>query len=370
MPLKQYILDGLRHAGVFGLARRIYRNRFLGATALLYHRVLPADAPADHYARLMDGPTVPQLDALVGYLKRWFRFSTPRECVERWRAGREVDPYTLLLTFDDGYADMYELLLPVLRKHEVPATVFVTTGSVGGKYKTWFQRLFSAMSRTSLAELPPFADLPAMPLRSTRQKVAAIERVSSVQVRYPAVEWEVLIDRLAESLGCDGSIDDERMMTWEQVEGLHRSGLVTIGGHTVTHPLLAQCTPEQLDRELSDSAAELKGRLGLDFLPFSYPHGRVLRPDVPEAVRRSGYDCAFTGDWAPNTSATPLYELGRQQLPADNVSRASLQLLRSDAARRPRKDEGYRPAFGTASAGVPEDGELGLTPAGAGAARG
>ena len=352
MPLKQHILDGLRHAGLFGLARRLYRSRFYGATALLYHRVLPAEAPPDHYVRLMDGPTVPQLEALVAYLKRWFQFSTPRECVERWRSGREVDPYTLLLTFDDGYADMHELLLPVLQKYQVPATVFVTTGSVGGRYKVWFQRLFSAMKRTTAAELPAFADLPPLPLRDTRQRVAAIERISSLQVRYPATEWEAMIDGLAESLGWDGGTDDERMMTWGQVEGLHRSGLVTIGGHTVTHPLLAQCTPERLDRELVDCAAELRGRLGLDFLPFSYPHGRVLRPDIAEAVQRSGYDCAFTGDWALNTAATPMYQLGRQQLPADNVSRASLQLLRSDAARRPRKDEGFRTVYEQPAVGI------------------
>jgi peptidoglycan/xylan/chitin deacetylase (PgdA/CDA1 family) len=334
---KQLILDGLRHVGAFGLARRLYRSRFLGATALLYHRVLPADAAPDHYVRLMDGPTVPQLEALVRYLKRWFRFSTPRECVERWQSGREVDPFTLLLTFDDGYADMHDLLLPVLRKFEVPATVFITTGSLGGRYLTWFQRLFSAVIRTTRPELPPFADLPAMSLGDSRQRVKAIEAIGSRQVRYAASAWESMIDRLADALAWDGRADDERMMTWDQVEALHRSGLVTIGGHTVTHPLLAQCAPDQLKRELFDSAAELKGRLRLDFLPFSYPHGRLLRPEIPQVVRDSGHACAFTGDWAANTLATPLYQLGRQQLPADNVSRASLQLLRSDASRRPRK---------------------------------
>jgi peptidoglycan/xylan/chitin deacetylase (PgdA/CDA1 family) len=349
VAFKQLILDGLRHAGAFGLARHFHRSRFLGATALLYHRVLPADAPADHYARLMDGPTVPQLEALVRYLKRWFRFSTPRECVERWRSGREVDPFTLLLTFDDGYADMHDLLLPVLRKYQVPATVFVTTGSIGGGYATWFQRLFSAMTRTTRAELPAFPDVPAMPLTDSRRRVRAIEAIASCQVRYAAPAWEEMIDRLAAELGWDGRIgDDERMMTWDQVEALHRSGLVTVGGHTVTHPLLAQCSPDRLERELCDSASELRGRLRLDFLPFSYPHGRMLRPEIWEAVRDSGHDCAFTGDWAPNTLATPLYRLGRQQLPADNVSRASLQLLRSDAARRAPKNMEHAKAGGGA----------------------
>src|SRR5687768_18270023 len=84
MLLKRMIIDGLHRTGALGVARRLNRARFRGATVLLYHRVLPADAPCDHYVRLMGDPTTPQLEALLRYLKRWFRFSTPAECVQRW----------------------------------------------------------------------------------------------------------------------------------------------------------------------------------------------------------------------------------------------------------------------------------------------
>lgn len=326
MGWKRSTIRGLDALGVFGAARALSRGRFLGATVLCYHRVFPDAAPPDHYVALMGDPTASQLESLITFLKRWFKFATVRECVERWSAGQEVDPYTLLLTFDDGYADMCDELLPVLRRQQVPATVFVTTGSIGGAYITWFQRLFSAVEWTSRKQLPDFPGVPPLPLRTPRQRVEAIEAVSAQQMHNEAAAWERLIDRLCDALGWDGNIKGERMMTWDQVEELHGSGLVQIGGHTVTHPLLYECSPEQARAELEDCAAELRGRLGLDFLPFSYPQGRVNPPWVQQLVREAGYACAFTGRKAANTSRTPLYSLGREHVPPNDLAMTSFLL--------------------------------------------
>ena len=340
MFLKRMIIEGLHRTGALGFARRLNRAKFSGATVLLYHRVLPADAPRDHYVRLMGDPTAPQLEALLRYLKRWFRFSTPAECVERWRRGQEVDPYTLLLTFDDGYADMHDQLLPVLRTCRVPATVFVTTGAVSGR-PTWFQQLFAAAARTRLTALPSFDELPPLPLTTPAQRVAALEAVSSLQRRFGAFEWEQRMERLCEALGWDGLLGDERMMNWKQVEELHASGLVTIGGHTVTHPALEQCDESQARREIEESAAELRGRLGLKFMPFSYPQGGAPSAPVQVMVREAGYGCAFTGRNISNTSRTPLYQLGRQHVPPDDLAKASLLLsgLRGAAMSAPESDQ-------------------------------
>jgi peptidoglycan/xylan/chitin deacetylase (PgdA/CDA1 family) len=328
MSLKRSIVTGLHCLGAFGVARRMRTSRFLGATVLLYHRVMPASTPDDHYTRLMGDPTAPQLEALLRYLKRWFRFATPRDCVERWQQGAEVDPYTLLLTFDDGYADMHEQLLPVLRNCDVPATVFVATGAIGGGdgRPIWSQRLLAALERTARPELPSFADLPAMSLRESVQRVAVAEAVSAAQRRFPASIWESMIDTLCAGLGWDGQLGSERMMDWGQVDGLHRSGRVMVGGHTVSHPYLDQCDVAQARRETFDSAAELRERLRPEFLPFSYPHGRCPRKEVQDMVRAAGYDCAFTARWAANTRATHLYQLGRRYVPPDNLARASLLL--------------------------------------------
>lgn len=351
MSLKRSILAALHTSGALGAARLLNRGQFLGATVLLYHRVMPAGTPADHYVRLMGDPTAAQLEALLRYLNRWFRFSTPQACVERWKRGEEVEPYTLLLTFDDGYADMHDELLPVLRRCDVLATVFITTGAISGR-PTWFQKFFSAIERTRLRELPAAAGVGPLPLNSPADRVEAIEVVSATQRSLDATAWEEWIERLCDELSWDGLLAGEAMMNWEQVEKLHRSGLVTIGGHTVTHPMLERCDEEQVRRELFDSADELRARLGADSLAFSYPQGGCPSARIQDIVREAGYTCAFTGRNFPNTSRTPLFQLGRRHVPPDDVAKASMLLSGLQAPFRKKT-----PAASNAKAGAAASGE-------------
>ena len=355
MTLKRYILAGLHASGALGAARLLNGRQFLGATVLLYHRVMPAGTPSDHYVRLMGDPTAPELEALLRYLKRWFRFSTPQACVERWSRGEEVEPYTMLLTFDDGYADMHDELLPVLRRCDVPATVFLTTGAISGR-PTWFQKFFSAIERTRLRELPEIAGLGPLPLESPAGRVEAIEAVSGTQRNFDATVWEERIERLCEALGWDGSLAGESMMNWEQVEKLHRSGLVTIGGHTVTHPMLERCAEKQVRRELFGSADELRSRLCIESLAFSYPQGGCPPVQVQDLVREAGYACAFTGRNVANTSRTPLFQLGRRHVPPGDVAVASMLL---SGLRRSARAKNPAPATGgEAGAGVSGEGAV------------
>jgi peptidoglycan/xylan/chitin deacetylase (PgdA/CDA1 family) len=329
--LKQLLLAGLHGAGGLALARLLNRHKFVGATVLCYHRVFPPEGGRDYHRATMGDPTATELEALILYLKRWFRFSTPQDCVARWDRGEELEPYTLILTFDDGYLEMYEQLLPVLVKCQVPATVHVTTDAIGRGYVMWFQRMYAAVARTRHDEIPPVGGVPAMPIRTPAQRVAALEAIAAEQKQHPAPVWEQMIDRMCDGLGWDGVAEGEQMMNWSQVEALHRSGWVTIGGHSVTHPDLTKCDEAQLRRELFESAQEIRERLRPEFVPFAYPQGRSPRPAaLQQLVREAGFGCAFTNLRLANTSKTPRYSLGRMHVqPTLLAASLSLSGLRS-----------------------------------------
>jgi peptidoglycan/xylan/chitin deacetylase (PgdA/CDA1 family) len=324
MSLKPFVLETLFRSGAFGLTRRLRRFRFAGATVLLYHHVVPDSAAAQHYAALMGDPTARQLEALIRYLKRSFRFCTAGECMDRWRKGQEVAPHTLILTFDDGYADLHDHLLPVLKRQAVPATVFLATGALGGR-PLWSQRLIAALSNPGVDCLPALAGIGEMRLSTPAERVAAIEAVSRLQVSCRADEWEEVVCEVTEAARWDGTLGDERMMTWDDVKALASSGWVEFGGHTVRHPLLPNCEPARARWELESCAAELRDRLDLRFLPFAYPNGRA-NPDVQALVKEAGFDCAFTGQRALGTSATPRYQLGRRHVAPGSLPAASLAL--------------------------------------------
>jgi peptidoglycan/xylan/chitin deacetylase (PgdA/CDA1 family) len=309
---KQLLLGALHHSGLLHVARRLNRRHFLGCRVLNFHRVLPNGAPPDAYAALMGEPTAEQFERLLSYLQRSFYLTTPRECVERWKAGAEVQPYSLILSFDDGYADLHENLLPIAERRRAPVSVFLATGAVDGR-RLWFQRLFSALVHTERRELAGFRFLPTLPLHDTEQRVGAIEAIAAHKKGFSAPDWEAFIDELGAELGVTDPRPGEEMMTWTQAADLHASPWISLGSHTVTHALLTQCDASSARRELVESAEALRSRFELPFLALAYPNGNHS-PEIAALAAEVGYDCAFTMRTGVNTSATPLQMLCRQSL--------------------------------------------------------
>lgn len=311
-PAKKLLLGALHYSGLLHVARRLNRRQFLGCRVLNFHRVLPSGTPPDHYAALMGEPTSDHFERLLAYLQRSFVLTTPQECVERWKSGREVEPYSLIVSFDDGYADLHENLLPIVERRRAPVSVFLATGAVDGR-RLWFQRLFQALIHTDRRGLTGFQFLPALPLRSTEERVEGIEAIAAHKRGFSAPDWERFIDELAAELGVTDARPGEEMMTWGQAADLHRSEFISLGSHTVTHALLTQCDPIAARNELVESAEALRSRFDLPFLALAYPNGDHS-PEIAALAAEVGYDCAFTMRRGTNTSATPLQRLRRESL--------------------------------------------------------
>ena len=99
---------------------------------------------------------------------------------------------------------------------------------------------------------------------------------------------------------------------------LHGSGVVvglgvTIGAHTVSHPILSQLSPEEARAEIEGSRAAIRSRSGRAPQAFAYPNGGPADygDAVVSMVRDAGFTCAVTTRFGVNTAATPPYELRR-----------------------------------------------------------
>ena len=108
---------------------------------LMYHRF----ADGLHPRRLSSAAFEEQLQ----YLTRHFRVSRLRDVVRSLRSGRPVEPRTVVLTVDDGYADFVEVAYPVLERYGVPATVFVATDFLDRNSWLWFDALHYALHTTT-----------------------------------------------------------------------------------------------------------------------------------------------------------------------------------------------------------------------------
>jgi hypothetical protein len=106
--------------------------------------------------------------------------------------------------------------------------------------------------------------------------------------------------------------DDEPMLTWEMVRELRQGG-ITMGTHTISHPILTQLDDDEARREIVESKRRIEEELGDSVRHFAYPNGAPLDWNVrlKEIVRATGLETAVTAIPGSNPVGHDLYSLRR-----------------------------------------------------------
>jgi peptidoglycan/xylan/chitin deacetylase (PgdA/CDA1 family) len=236
---------------------------------LLYHRVttlssdpeMLAVTPGNFRAQMQYlRETVP----LVRFEEDWAKTTRPAVCV----------------TFDDGYADNALEALPILEELGVPATFFVSTGTIGTAGEFWWHELERIILTNQ--SLPPNVTLKAGRHTRTwltgtvserqeffRAAVQLMTNADTVRRNDLLNQIRVTAESAAEATG-----DTHRSMSIEELRLLASSRWATIGAHTVTHTRLSSLTADAQRMELETSKRELESWLDRKINVFSYPYGR------------------------------------------------------------------------------------------------
>lgn len=256
---------------------------------LIFHRVqAKADAlfPGEMHAA--------RFDALVRLLAGAFRIRTLGEAAARL-ADDTLEPRTLVITFDDGYADNAEVALPILRRHGVAASFFVSTGFLDGG-RMWNDTVVEAFraARVDSADLACIG-LGQLPLRDLAQRRSAIGAVLP-RVKYlPLARREEVLAQLLHALGRP-SLPPPPMMRSAQVGELARAGM-EIGGHTVRHPILTELSEVEAEVEIAQGRRRLAELAQREIEVFAYPNGvpgRDYDGRHVDIVRRLGFKAAVS----------------------------------------------------------------------------
>jgi len=264
------------------------RTFFPGAVVLGYHRV--AFATWDPF-RLSVTPE--HFSEQLGVIAGLREIISLTELAERHTAGERLDSYAVL-TFDDGYADFAETVIPLATGAGVPVTVFVATGYTGHHF--WWEEVCAILEqggqKSSTLELK-FADAEPMRfvgLERIETRFAAAETIGDRLVGRPNDEIDAMIDRLRDWAGVMPS-PAGRPMTQHELVAVANTPGVEVGAHTVSHNCLAKLTGEMQRQEIGLSKARLETICGTEVKVFSYPHGS-LSAETASLVRSTGYSCA------------------------------------------------------------------------------
>ncbi|MBS1868204.1 MAG: polysaccharide deacetylase family protein [Actinobacteria bacterium] len=302
-----------RAAGLLAapVARYVVRRlpRWRGVLVLNYHRV--GDLSASQWDRDLWSATGEALDAQLAVLAREAEVIGPDDVAaaqrER-RAGRRV-----LLTFDDGYRDNYEIAYPLLRRHGVTATFFPVSGYLDDPCVPWWDEVSWMVRNASARELPPSEWMPeALALGDDGARDAAIKRLLTRYKQLESPATERFLEALADATGsgrCPAELASEQWMTWEMAREM-RDGGMAFGGHTVTHPVLSKVTAERRAEEVGGCARRHREELGAPMRWFAYPVGsrEIVTAPVKRSVGDAGVELAFSfyGGWGGFAGWDPL----------------------------------------------------------------
>jgi peptidoglycan/xylan/chitin deacetylase (PgdA/CDA1 family) len=237
--------------------------------------------------------------------------------------------HSVVVTFDDGYADNLRNAKPLLERYEVPATVFVTTGYVGQDREFWWDELERLLPDGG--PLPPMLRLKingddrrwevgsggisgldrtwnVVATNDPTPRASLYRSLHKLLRPMREIERRGILDDLIQFVGPgDRARPDYRALAPDEIIRLATDGLVEVGAHTVTHPVLTTLPFDAQRAEIRESKADLEQILGRPIASFAYPYGSTsdYTQETVAAVRQAGYAraCAnFPGTISPNSN--------------------------------------------------------------------
>jgi len=311
----------LMHQHLGGNGKNFPDKRF---QILYYHRVLPAPLPFS-----LAAVSAEDFERQILLLSGLFRIITIPQLLDEIEAGA-LQPNTICITFDDGYADNFMYAFPILKKYGVAATIFLTTGVIGNNRLLWHDQVLYVMQHTAAQHLEwPMAGGATWPLDSVQARVTfASACLESLKQKKPS-ERNQEIKKLAELCEVNlNAVVANEMLSWEQVKAMHHHG-IAFGAHTVTHPILSLLDEDEMNWEILQSKQTIEERLKTKIEIFAYPNGQPRDFDerVKQVLKNCGMRCGLTTVWGLNTNATDPFAWRRATPWAPKTDQFFAQLL-------------------------------------------
>jgi peptidoglycan/xylan/chitin deacetylase (PgdA/CDA1 family) len=203
-----------------------------------------------------------------------------------------ADRPRVLITFDDGYRDYYDVAYPVLKALDIPAITFLSTRFIDDGRLFWWDVLTLAVHASRKTSV----EIPWAPRRVYRLDAAGKPLVRTLYARRIAAAPDAQRETLLNEFGALVDVDLARIqaprqvMTWDEVRA--SADLTTYGGHTHSHVRMSGVDEHTLEREIRTGRDRMQAEMGIAPTCFAYPFGDgtdVARRLLP----RCGFDTAF-----------------------------------------------------------------------------
>ncbi|MBN1543375.1 polysaccharide deacetylase family protein [candidate division KSB1 bacterium] len=280
------------YSGLYRISAKIRKKR---CCILLYHGIHDSPRPPEHSDKHL---ALSLFEKHLRYLKRYCHIISLAELIYQ----PDFPENATLLTFDDGYKNNYTLVYSLLKTYRMPATFFITTGFIDRTLFLWTDQLDYLITYTPLKSLYLTIGNERLALllhtrEDRRQARSQLKRrLKRVPISLQQSLMQELVQKCRVNYGWDTLPENDKPLSWHDVKEMAKNDLITIGSHSVSHPILSRCSLTEQKRELAFSKQRIEQETQRECFAFAYPNGKLgdFNADTIELLIDTGYSAAVT----------------------------------------------------------------------------
>jgi len=319
--MKNAIAYFLYYTGILFIIKKYkLKNKSIVIT---YHRIMPEEISDTSFST--DGIIVrpDTFNKHMSFVKKHFNILTISNFCQHMHQDDFPNKPSCLVTFDDGWIDNYIYAFPLLKKHSIPAIIFLPinyidhTKSDKTEFKVFWQEdlgrklshLINLNSVNSNSFLKKYNLNNLFTLDIKLRKQVILSFVNKIKQR-PYTEINALLNQINEITG--NIIDQDHIdkyFNWDNAKEMAQAS-ISFGSHACSHRILTRMKKPEIETELLTSAHKIKEHISNIPLTIAYPNGNS-NSTVQLISKDSGYSIGFGTNPGFTTSADNPYDIKR-----------------------------------------------------------
>ena len=292
--------------------------------SVMYHYV--RDLPNTEFPEIR-GILTSKFEEQIIFLKKHFSFITVNDYAEFVQGKKILKPNSIMLTFDDGLKDHYTNVFPILKKHNIKATLYPLTNPITKKIVQPVQKvhfLFAKIGDDKFREeynmilktdFGKFFDkyevndkeIPGVNYRWDPPKVKNLKYM--IGIMPDDLKNKILNKIFPLHFDDEKSFSEELYLNKEEIKEMSEDGQ-EFGSHTLSHPILSSLNEEMQKEEIYESKKIIEKILNKKINSFCYPYGKYNETTL-KLVKNASYTNGIIVNPEDNTKSTNLFEINR-----------------------------------------------------------
>jgi peptidoglycan/xylan/chitin deacetylase (PgdA/CDA1 family) len=234
-----------------------------------YHMVSDNDVP--HVKYIYPIRRVKQFEDDIDTFLRVYKVITLHQLLDSVRGGKPLAANSFLLTFDDGFSEIYDVVAPILLRKGVPATFFLNTAFLDNRGMAHHNKISLLLDHFARLKCePPYEEIAHILLGH------GIAR-GNIETALLSIDYDNVdaVERIATAVNVKfhSYLSTARpYLSSEEVRRLINSGF-TIGAHSIDHPRYSALSIGEQLYQTEASVRLLRERFSLTYGAFAFPHG-------------------------------------------------------------------------------------------------